>query len=106
MSENVDIEKDLRRTVSDVAARFEKNPHRVLEEALDLTLETTPDGQLVGFSMLIGYGGPNIEVVYHRGSAAVYGAWASVEVKYPVSRAAAEKILDELDELPRCGGRA
>ena len=59
MSEN-EIEKDLRKEVMDVAERFEKNPHEVLEEALDLTLEITPDGQLVGYSMLVAMGGPNI----------------------------------------------
>ena len=72
------------------------------EVALDCTVEKYVNKnpyELSGFSVLLGYGGPYIEWVLHRGVSYVVGSWNGEEIKEYVDIDVAYELLDYLEAM-------
>ena len=97
------MRRDLERSVDEWVHRLNNLPPggigSLLNEAIDTTIEVSPQTmEPIGFSILVSSGGPNIEIIYHRGYAEVVGTWGGVEVRKPFSTRVADEILDYLAE--------
>ena len=72
------------------------------EVALDCTVEKYVNKnpyELSGFSVLLGYGGPYIEWILHRGKSYVLGSWGNESVTEYVDVDVAYELLDFLESV-------
>jgi len=72
----------LRDSVEAVAKEVRENPYRVVDEALDIVVETGLRGEMRGFRVYTTIGGPTIWVAPDG----VHGVWEGDEVFIPLSR--------------------
>lgn len=98
--QQTDITTELRKAMQHIKNNITKNPRQTLDNALDLLLIKTPQDELVGFSILITYGGPTIYWNYIRGRNELIGSWGGNEERIEIeSIDSAEQIMDILEEL-------
>ena len=70
------------------------------EDALDLMLIVSPDKkEILGFSVLLGMGGPTIEFLCHRGSGEIIATYEDFEVKRDVPYEICDDIIGYLEEV-------
>ena len=70
------------------------------EDALDLMLIVSSDKkEILGFSVLLGMGGPTIEFLCHRGSGEITATYAGIEVKRDVPYEICDDIISYLEEV-------
>ncbi len=93
------IQDELKHEICNIKNEIEKNPEQILNNALDILLITDKNKkEIMGFSILITYGGPNIRWDYLRGSSKLIATWGNEELEEYVDTSAADHILDILDE--------
>ena len=67
-------------------------------DVLDVLLLMTPDKEdILGFSILLGYGGPTIEFLCDRGDGKIIYNYGDVEVKRDVNPDICDDIINYLD---------
>jgi len=67
-------------------------------DVLDVLLLTTPDKEdIFGFSILLGYGGPNVEFLCDRGDGKIIYSYGDIEVKKDVDPEICDDIINYLD---------
>ena len=70
------------------------------EDALDLILMVSPDKkEILGFSVLLGMGGPTIEFLCNRGSGEIIYSYDGVEVNRNVPYEICDDIISYLEEV-------
>jgi hypothetical protein len=70
------------------------------EDALDLILMVSPDKkEILGFSVLLGMGGPTVEFLCHRGSGKIIYTHGGTEVKRDVPYEICDDIIGYLEEV-------
>jgi hypothetical protein len=70
------------------------------EDALDLMLIVSPDKkEILGFSVLLGMGGPTVEFLCHRGSGKIIYTHGGTEVKRDVPYEICDDIIGYLEEV-------
>jgi len=70
------------------------------EDALDLILMVSPDKkEILGFSVLLGMGGPTVEFLCHRGSGEIIYTYGGTEVKRDVPYEICDDIIGYLEEV-------
>jgi len=68
------------------------------DEVLDVLLLVTPDKEdVLGFSILLSYGGPNVEFICDRGDGKIIYSYGDVEVKKDVDPDICDDIINYLD---------
>ncbi len=68
------------------------------DKVLDVLLMVTPDKEdILGFSILLGYGGPTIEFLCDRGDGKIIYSYGGVEVKKDVDPDICDDIINYLD---------
>ncbi len=103
MNEETTIKEELKEAVKDTIALIMENRNnwdKLLNDyALDCEVEKFINGnELIGFSLLLSYGGPSIEWILHRGVSYVVGSWGNTEVKEYIDHEIANEFLDYLNE--------
>lgn len=71
-----------------------------LEDALDITYTFNSERELIGATLLVAYGGPNIYVDLN--DCYVKGSWGYDEVKAPFGGENVEDLLEALENLFHC----
>ena len=67
-------------------------------DVLDVLLLTTPDKEdVLGFSILLSYGGPTIEFLCDRGDGKIIYSYGDVEVKRDINPDICDDIINYLD---------
>jgi predicted flavoprotein YhiN len=67
-------------------------------DVLDVLLLTTPDKEdVLGFSILLSYGGPSIEFLCDRGDGKIIYSYGDIEVKKDVDPDICDDIINYLD---------
>ena len=95
-----ELSKIVKETVKMINGLKTEEIPEFVDSALDIMVEKYVNGkEYVGFSMLLAYGGPNIEFTYHRGVAKVIAAWGSAKAEEYVDTKVAEEILNYLNEM-------
>ena len=70
------------------------------EDVLDLMLIVSPDKkEILGFSVLLGMGGPTVEFLCHRGSGKIIYTHGGTEVKRDVPYEICDDIIGYLEEV-------
>jgi len=97
-------EKRAQETVDDIIRRLEEYhvngdwDEFFDNDVLDVLLLTTPDKEdIFGFSILLTYGGPNVEFLCDRGDGKIIYSYGDVEVKKDVDPEICDDIIDYLD---------
>jgi len=97
-------EKRAQETVDDIIRRLEEyhvngNWDEFFDnDALDVLLLTTPDKEdIFGFSILLSYGGPNVEFLCDRGDGKIIYSYGGVEVKKDIDPEICDDIINYLD---------
>ena len=68
------------------------------DEVLDVLLLVTPDKEdVLGFSILLSYRGPNVEFICDRGDGKIIYSYGDVEVKKDVDPDICDDIINYLD---------
>jgi len=67
------------------------------DEVLDVLLLTPDKEDILGFSILLSYGGPTIEFLCDRGDGKIIYGYGDVEVKKDVDPEICDDIIDYLD---------
>ncbi len=90
------IHKQLEGTMDSIEQELKDNLDDVLEEALDVQLYINlPDKEPAGFDILFTAGGPNIRLIYSRGTCKLQGSWGSIDVEKYVDNEICETILND-----------
>ena len=67
-------------------------------DVLDVLLLTTPDKEdVLGFSILLSYGGPNVEFLCDRGDGKIIYSYGDIEVKRDINPEICDDIINYLD---------
>jgi hypothetical protein len=97
-------EKRAQETVDEIIRRLEEyhvngNWDEFFDnDVLDVLLMVTPDKEdIFGFSILLGYGGPNVEFLCDRGDGKIIYSYGGVEVKKDVDPEICDDIINYLD---------
>ncbi len=93
------IQQELERTVKELKKEIESNPLSIMDKAVDILLVKTLDGEIVGFSMGLVYGGPTVYWDYMRGVSKLIASWGNERIEEYVDIDVAEDVLEELQEL-------
>jgi hypothetical protein len=92
------LEEELRRELEEIRKGIENGSIAdILGNAIDYLLIFTPKRELVGFDILITFGGPNIRWVSVRGACELVGSWGGTELKLSVSPDRCEKALEYME---------
>jgi len=81
-----------------LAREVEQNPEEVLQDALDVRLVITPQGELVDFEVYTTLGGPTVWV----DAEGVYASWAGEKVFYRCDTSRLWNLLKEINPCQKC----
>jgi hypothetical protein len=98
------VEKELEEQIESIAKEINNITYEeienFLENAIDIQILTDFNKkQITGLSILLTFGGPNIEFVIKRGKAELIGSWGSVEYRKCININKANDFIDYLSEI-------
>ena len=87
--------------LKEIKKYYEKeNWEEFFNDVIDYLLIVSPDKkEIVGFDILINYGGPFTQLLYDRGKGEIIYKYANVEIKKEIDKEICDSILNFLEEL-------
>ena len=101
---NSEIENELNNTVKYIVKNLEKHYENneweeFVNDAIDITIEKyINDNEISGFSVLLAFGNPIIEWLYHRGTTYIIASWSGKSIIQPLDSKIADSFLNFLNE--------